>query len=419
MTENEYFRYLSIGLPQDIRRMKEHGDFAGALSLLEKRLGEETARTGRDESDPTPLMACLLAEREIIHRMAEEGEFPYDRAEALAVIREQLPDFTEADFDERVDSRTIRWRYEQGEKRYIDSLADTIVKTEDTAPECNIWRRENMERMKRDGKRALRITVRASLRIKDECFTPGMKVRVDLPLPIPLEGQSEIEILSVSPVFGLPAPAYVPQRTVRWEETMETNHEFAVEYSYVRTALYHTPDRGEDEAYRKAKAIYDDLSRMKYTFMPRYFTLEDIPGECLRSRTGDCGIFAETFIDCCRREGVEAEWHSGFAAGPDDCGSHDWAAFRSELYGWLPVDVSFGTSANRGGDEELRNFYFGNLDPYRMTANREYLALFTPPKQFFRVDPYDNQSGEVETDTRGLRFNEFETERTLLVCEDV
>lgn len=419
MTENEYFRYLSLGLPEDIRRLKEYGDYAGALALLEKRLDEETTRTGRTRSDPTPFMACLLAEREMIHRMAEEGEFPYDRAAALAVIREQIPDFTEENFDERVESRTIRWRYENGEKRYINSLADTIVKTEDTAPEVNVWRRENMEFMRREGKRSYRFTLRASLRIKDESFVPGMKVRVDLPLPIPVDGQSEIRVLSVSPANGVAAPEDAPQRTVRWEETMETNHEFAVEYTYVRTALYHTPDRGMDEAYRKAKAIYEDLSRMKYTFTPRYFTLEDIPGECLRTRTGDCGVFAAAFIDCCRREGVEAEWHSGFVTGPAECGSHDWAAFRSDIYGWLPVDVSFGTSANRGSDEELRNFYFGNLDPWRMTANRDYLALFTPPKAFFRVDPYDNQCGEVETDTRGLRFNEFDTDRTLLSYEEL
>ena len=54
----------------------------------------------------------------------------------------------------------------------------------------------------------------------------------------------------------------------------------------------------------------------------------------------------------------------------------------------------------------------------RMVANREFQAPFTVPKQYWRMDPYDNQLGEIETDKRGLRSYEFERSKEILLCEE-
>ena len=80
-----------------------------------------------------------------------------------------------------------------------------------------------------------------------------------------------------------------------------------------------------------------------------------------------------------------------------------------DVLGWLPVDCSFGGSGYRHGSQLRWRFYFGNLDPWRMVANRSYYAPFSPLKRFARCDPYDNQRGEIETDTRGLGAGEFRT----------
>ena len=41
------------------------------------------------------------------------------------------------------------------------------------------------------------------------------------------------------------------------------------------------------------------------------------------------------------------------------------------------------------------NFYFGNLEPWRMpTCSRAFQQEFNLPRRFLRYDPYDNQSGE-------------------------
>ena len=60
-----------------------------------------------------------------------------------------------------------------------------------------------------------------------------------------------------------------------------------------------------------------------------------------------------------------------------------------------------------GADEELRYFYFGNVDSYRLVANQDYSAVFDPPKTHFRSEPIDFQRGEVEWKGGNLYFNEW------------
>ena len=98
---------------------------------------------------------------------------------------------------------------------------------------------------------------------------------------------------------------------------------------------------------------------------------------------------------------------------------HDWARFYVAPYGWLYCDASFGGSAWRAGSRERWNFYFGNLEPFRMVANRDLQQDFDPPKKFLRADPYDSQLGEVEYEDEGLTLHDFTTQLTVLSCEVV
>ena len=38
---NDTFQYLNTGLPEDIARRKLHGDLAGAIRLIDRRLSQE------------------------------------------------------------------------------------------------------------------------------------------------------------------------------------------------------------------------------------------------------------------------------------------------------------------------------------------------------------------------------------------
>ena len=459
MNQNELFRFLSVGLPDDIARRKAWGDLDGAIRLIDRALEEREL--------PEALRGSMTVQREIMRRIPED--YPLSRADALAEVRRHISDFTEEEFDERVDAGKIGWRYLNGEMRFFNRFFSTMCKAEPAFAARagvqmhgveSVTREEGEGRldrvvrlMRQRGGVSNRIRIRASVRLKDECFSPGMFARVHLPVPAACEQQSDIRIEKLFPENGHVAPEDAEQRTVCWEETMAENHPFVVEYSYLHTAVYHdlssvradpvqpsfdteeiaphvvfTPfirslaaelSRGTDDPLEKARRFYDFITlKMRYTFMPSYFILEDIAQSCARSYAGDCGVFALLFLTLCRCAGIPAQWQSGLTAEPDFIGGHDWVRFYIAPIGWLFADPSYGTAAVRARNEERRRFYFGNLDAYRMVANRAFQAPFTVPKQFWRMDPYDNQLGEIETAERGLRSYEYERSKEILLCEE-
>lgn len=89
MKINDTFQYLNVGLPEDILRRKLHGDFTGAIRLIDKRLTQAQI--------PDELRWCLVAEQEMMQRMPTD--YPLTRQEALSKIRSHIPDFSEEEFD--------------------------------------------------------------------------------------------------------------------------------------------------------------------------------------------------------------------------------------------------------------------------------------------------------------------------------
>ena len=461
MDPNRYFETLNIGLPDDILRLKLHGDFEGAIRLIDHKLaGDGLPQTFRN---------CLIVQREIIRRLPEN--YVYTKQQALARVQEHIPDFTEEEFDRMDLDNRLDWIYIQGVPHYFDRFYESLVKTDRTfaarAGEYKVLSdggstagaaEDPLDRtariMKETGRCSNRIRIQATVRLKDELFKPGTFVRAHLPIPAACDQQSDIRIEQVDPPTAHIAPEDAPQRTICWEETLEENRTFTVVYSYVHTAKYHdvsaiapseeqpsfdthpqfphivfTPyiqelvqslTDGLGSPLEKARAIYDFLTlNVKYSFMRAYFCLENIAESCVRNLKGDCGVMALTFITMCRCAGIPARWESGLYARPDFCGAHDWAKFYIAPYGWLYADVSFGAGAVREHNELRRQFYFGNLDAYRMVANNEFQAGFTTPKAHWRADPYDNQMGEMELADRALRYFEFERTKEVLECAEL
>lgn len=454
MRINDTLKYQNVGLPEDIRSAQMVGNHKEAVRLIDYRLAQDNI--------PQCLRNSLICHREMFLRI--EDDFPYTVEQALAEVQQELPDFTMADLQALMDQRYIRWTYIQGEKRIFSRFHSSIrvsvpnfgktpaAETElnPTVPRLDV----SMQKMKEQGSLTHRIRIRATTKLKDEQFTPGMFLRVHLPIPAACPQQSDIQIEQIWPKGGKIAPEDAAQRTVCWETNLDENTEFGVEYSYLHTARYNDAYNGTgipgvydfdvqeiqphvvfspfirslcaeltegiDDPLMKARAFYDFITKnMKYTYMPEYFVLESIAESCARNYNGDCGVFALLFITLCRCAGIPAQWQSGMSATPDDAGCHDWARFYVEPYGWLYADPSFGISSNRQGKEERRQFYFGNLDAYRMVANREFQADFTIPKDHWRADPYDNQTGEMETLDRGFRPEEYIREQIMLHHEEV
>ena len=248
MNINDSFRYLHIGLPNDVLRRKLHGDFEGAVAAIDRHLASPTT--------PEALKRCLTVQREMILRLPLD--YPYTKEEALALVREHIPDFTEAEFDALENQWKIDWIYDHGVPHYFDRFFETLCKTnaafaaradvktagaDGQDPEGRLDR--VAARLRTEGTAASRVRCRATVRMKDEVFEAGRRVRAYLPLPCACDAQSDIRIERVSPEPTHISPEDAPQRVIFWEEVMEENHPFEVEFSFTQTQRYHDLTRPE------------------------------------------------------------------------------------------------------------------------------------------------------------------------------
>ncbi len=446
---NDDYRHLAQGLPPEIARLKAAGRLKEACAACDHALA----------SDPEPAFAaCLRAERHRMGRLARQ--FCVSRAQALSLIRAEWPNFTEDMLDELIARNRIDWRYVEGEQRFLDNFLDSLRKYPNEvpgllpdAPDDTAARDAMLEQMHKSGTAAYDITLRATIEVPGAL--PGEVVHAWLPLPAACAQQSAIDVLEATPGVEI-APETALARTAFWSSSEK--RKFSVTYRYRSSATYfdlssagaaacgNAPDTtsfDEDDLVEeaphivftpyvravteqvvaqattpleRARAIYEFITgTVDYRFQPAYAQLDAIADSCLKSRRGDCGVFALTFITMCRCAGIPARWQSGLYVSPDYVGPHDWAQFYVDGLGWRWADCSFGSSARRLGEEGRRLHYFGNLDPWRMVANSRFEAELTPPCDGVRWDPFDNQMGEASVAGRGCDDNEMR--RTIELVE--
>lgn len=453
MKPSEYFKYIDIGLPEDIRRLKEAGYYDEAMRLMDVKAARPYT--------PDELKYCFNAWKEIFSRTYRE--FPLSFEDLMAQFKEKIPDITAEELKSLEDDGLLRWIYLNGEKRYFKSTFRTVMKSDltmakraglDTSDPDTLLN-EAIKECKENGSVTRHIHFTRTLRIADAAFHKGMKVRVHIPIPADCMEQTNIKIEATSPKAKEINKPDAENRCAYFEETLDENRDFKVTYSYDFTNVYHNAyemaagcsETGKciaDEPYNPgeeflceegphirftpiiralaeritcgckdksviAKRIYDYLTlNLRYTFTPNYLLLPDIVNDGALFMRGDCGVMALLFITLCRVSGVGARWQSGLTMEPTGAGQHDWAEVFLPEFGWIPVDVSYGVGAHRYGAEERRRFYFGNLDPYRMVANNKFMGKMVPEKNHFRNDPYDNQDGEIESEEKCLREDDFD-----------
>lgn len=165
----------------------------------------------------------------------------------------------------------------------------------------------------------------------------------------------------------------------------------------------------------KAKKIFDYLAaNLYYSFATEYSTIRNISDYTRSHCYGDCGEQAMLFITLCRYNGIPARWQTGWDLFPRATDNHDWSEIYLAPYGWVPADVNRANSAMRyvntltmDQKKEIRDFYFGGLDQYRMIANSDHDAQLRPKKDSFRSDDVDFQRGELESNGKNLYFDKF------------
>ena len=448
---------LDMPLPEDILKRKWAGDLDGAIRAIDMRLKGDL---------PQLLRARLECERERIRRLPTQ--YPWNRAQAIAKLQELVPGVPEEKFDELELAGFVDFIYVNGEKRYFvrfhRSLAKSGALRDYVKPQSNYandWLDPMIAEARETGEVARRITLETGVCVDDEDFVPG-KYLAHLPFPAETAQQSDIVLLEGDPDGINPPDA--PARCAWWERELEENHEFTLRYSYTSRIRYADPmnspapasplypcepapcaedlcesgayirftpylralaqeiTAGETTLLGKAHKIYQFVTtKITYTFMRDYFQFDNHGEYCAVNLKGDCGLQTLTFIVLCRIAGVPARWQSGLTVEPDYVGGHDWAQFYADGWGWLFADLSYGGSAYRAGNETRHAFYFGNLDPARMAANRRYQAEIEPKKQQLRVDPFDNQGGEMEREGAQLPYTmrQLGGRSSMIACERV
>lgn len=137
----------------------------------------------------------------------------------------------------------------------------------------------------------------------------------------------------------------------------------------------------ETDPYKKARLIYDYIiETLPYSNVPHsYITAMSIPESDFVHNTGfgDCGTQSAYFAALCRASGIPARAPGGYQITPGHEGPHFWAEFYLPENGWIPVDVTIAEAgdwaynATPGQVKEFKDFYFGNMDPYRFTIQTD------------------------------------------------
>ena len=306
-----------------------------------------------------------------------------------------------------------------------------------------------------------RFQVTMTVTAKAGAAPAGETVRAWIPVPRRYPFQTDFQVVSASPPLKQLDDEQSPIRSAYFEQPAEKDQptRFKIEYTYTAQGVCFdlkpnavrpcnpndpglkpflqegphvefTPELralsakivgSETNPCRKARKCYDWIAEnIKYSYAIEYSTIRNISEYCRSRCYGDCGQEALLFITLCRLNGIPARWQSGWNTFPGAKSNHDWSEIYLEPYGWVPVDPYMGIFAMRYATtltseqrHEIRDFYFGGLDQYRMIANSDHSVALRPPKRTPRSDDVDFQRGELEYGDHNIYLDKFSYELTL------
>jgi len=454
-------RFLKLALPKDIKESINSGNLSKAEEVLKDNL-IKVAGLGAD------YVERLTFELERIRRL--RMDYCLDVEEAFKKFKEVFPEANREVFTRLMKDRAFDMKIIDGNLKFFREYAFNFSKMNKEwrrkAKEPEIRKRAREVLLKRQDeiiKTAIRESGHISpikfrilhkLSLKPGVVPSGEEVRVWIPIPRVCNLHPSVRILRSSHKVYLSHEQY-PQRTTYLEGKVkdEKPTEFWVEYEYIVRAFYlpinplkvkeydtssslyltYTAEKPpnisftpyleeltnrivscEDNPYLKAKRIYNwIITHVTYNLSYDYSLYDNIPEFVARERRGDCGMQALLFITLCRIAGIPARWQSGWYMNPVKPSMHDWAQFYVEPYGWLYADLSFGGSM----PQERKEFYFGNIEGFRMAANEDISVQYDPPKRFLRSDPIDSQRGEVEWKYGNLYYDKWNYEVKVIKYE--
>ena len=136
----------------------------------------------------------------------------------------------------------------------------------------------------------------------------------------------------------------------------------------------------EKNPYKKAKLIYDYMCD-NYEVLQKLRKNDANPLDLLFSGKGDAYDYAVICTALMRAAGIPSVTDAGILVCQDmKTQSHWWCEFYLDKLGWIPVDPAIGDGLvykkwNEGTSEDVRSFYFGNLDSHHIIFSHGWNQL--------------------------------------------
>lgn len=279
--------------------------------------------------------------------------------------------------------------------------------------------------------------------------------RVWIPLPIETDSQRNVTIVSIEPErylrsqTGTGADIGVAYFEIPLEEVNGSHLNISAKFRFTayeqRSAIdpvhigrynesdpdyirYTTPSRNialtpglreearqivgkETNPYKKAQKIYRHVTGLPYSSLsyPRLLANDssNLPvSEFVRTTGwGDCGAQSAYFAALCRAAGIPARAIGGRQMIPGYGGGHFWSEYYLPGYGWIPNDVTIAEGADwsynaTGADRErYREYYAGNLDPYRLIFQKDVDIPLVPDPGDLTTQDFTFQDAKAMCDT--------------------
>jgi len=452
---------------RNIERLKKQGEFSQATQLIQKYLEEKPTLSESERKR-------LLWEVEWMRRVRLDYKYTREDIlkqleERVADFKPEEMDRWEREgkFDSRIIDGQMYYMYASVSnlfKRYPEIRKREVPRPERAEYEKGLWEHYQaiLQAHQKTPDRLLlpqRYQVTMTVTVKPDAVPAGETIRCWIPYPRIYPHQTDVTFLSSSPEVQWVDDPLSPIRSVYLEQKAEKGQPtvFRLTYAFTTYAVYcpvdpqkirpydtsrpeyqtytreqpphvvFTPELkklarkivgSETNPYLQAKKVYQWISQnIRYSYALEYSTIPNISMYCYEHRYGDCGQEALLFITLCRILGIPARWQSGWSIGPKHKTIHDWAEVYFEPYGWLPVEPYMGIyitqymeTLSEEQKKALHDFYFGNLDHFRLIVNSDHNQHLYPPKMHFRSDDVDFQRGEVEWKGGNLYFDQWDYE---------
>ncbi len=450
---------ISVAQTSDIfNDLIEKGEFTKAQQLMRKELASNLTL------EPAKRLEISF-EIERLERIKKD--FVRTKQEIVEYIKQYYPQVTENDLNRWEQEKSLEYKIIDGEKRYfkwagpnlfrINKKLKQIKKAREKPESPPVYNRladvkSIVETAKRTGNKfvnPVHARVTYTLSVNKDIVPDGEVIRCWLPFPreIP-DRQTDVKLISCKPQRHLIADNnnYL-QRSIYFEQIAKqgTSPKFQVVFEFKNYAVFQEIDPKkvvpvkmppdlmpfiqerpphvvfsdelktlneqivgkEENPYYIAQNIFQFINdNIPWASAREYSTFYNISDYVYRNMHCDCGMHSIFFITLCRMNGIPARWQSGWTTKPGGSGMHDWGEIYFEPYGWLPVDSDVGLLDSN--TENIKWFYLGGMDAYRLIVNDDYSCQLYPAKIHHRSETVDFQRGEVEWRGGNLYFDQWD-----------